>query len=122
MMTQRTVKVILASGLLFAFVAMNGQQPLASPTAANPQTQNSAASSSSSNPDAQQTSDLASLIKALSGRWSLQVKSEPGPEMPKGLATTGEETWHPAIGGLTLLEEERISTPGGDLSLLAVIW
>lgn len=120
-MSQRTVKVILASSLLFAFVAMNGQTP-ASPTSANPPAQNSSGSPSSSTAGAQQTSDLASLIKALSGRWSLQAKFEPSSEMPKGLTTTGEETWHAAIGGLTLLEEERISTPGGDLSLLGIIW
>ena len=120
-MTQRALKLILAPALLFAFAAMNGQTP-ASSTPANQQTQTSSGSPSSLNTDAGQTSDLASLIKALSGRWSLQVKFEPSREMPKGLSTTGEETWRGAIGGLTLLEEERISTPAGDLSLLGVIW
>ena len=121
-MARLALKVILAPTLLLAFVAMNGQETPASPTPASQQTQNSPGSSSSVNPDAQQTSQLASLTKALSGRWSLQVKFEPSPEMPKGLTTTGEETWRAAIGGLTLLEEERISTPMGDLSLLGVMW
>jgi len=118
-MMQQALKLFLASTLLFACVGMNGQTP-ASPTPANQQ--NSPGSSSSLNTGAGQTSELPSLIKALSGHWSLQVKFEPGPEMPKGLTTTGEETWRSAIGGLTLLEEERVSMPAGDLSLLGIIW
>jgi len=120
-MTQQAFKLFLAPTLLFAFVGANGPTP-ASPRPANQQAQNSTSSSSSSTARAPQTSDLASLVKALSGRWSLQVRFEPSSELPKGLATTGEETWRPAIGGLILLEEERISTPGGDLSLLGIIW
>ena len=121
-MTYQAFKLFLTPALLFAFIGMNGQQTPASPASANQQTQNSHDSSPSLNTDAGQTSDLASLTKALSGRWSLQVKFEPSPEMPQGLTTTGEETWHTAIGGLTLLEEERVSTPAGDLSLLGIIW
>ncbi len=119
---RQALKLILTPALLFAFVGINGQQTPNSPTSANQQTKNSPASSSSLNTDAGQTSDLASLIKALSGRWALQVKFEPNPEMPKGGTSTGEETWHPAIGGLTLLEEERMSTPAGDIALLGIIW
>jgi hypothetical protein len=121
-MTQRAFNLILAPFLILAFVAIDGQQTPASPTPANQQTQNSPSSSSGLDTDAKQASELPSLIKALSGRWSLQVKFEPSPEMPKGLTTTGEETWHPAIGGLTFLEEERVSTPAGDLSLLGIMW
>jgi hypothetical protein len=121
-MMQQALKLILTPTLLLAFVGMNGQQTPASPAPAKQQMQNAPGSSSSSNTDAGQTSDLASLIKALSGRWSLQVKFEPSPEMPKGLTSSGEETWRPAIGGLTLLEEERVSIPAGDLSLLGIIW
>lgn len=120
-MAQHALKLFLGPILLFAFVGMGGQTA-ASPMPANQQAQNSPGSSSSSAVGAPQTSDLASLIKVLSGRWSLKAKFEPGQEMPKGLTTTGEETWHAAIGGLTLLEEERISTPEGDLSLLGIIW
>ena len=121
-MTQTALKLILTPTLLFAFIGMNGQKTPASPTPASQQTQNSPGNSSSVDTAAGRTSQLASLIKALSGRWSLQVKFEPSSEMPNGLATTGEETWHPAIGGLTFLEEERVSTPAGDLSLLGVMW
>jgi hypothetical protein len=119
-MMQQAFKLILTSTLLFAFVGMNGQTPASPPI--NQQTQNSPNSSSGLDAGAGQASELPSLIKALSGRWSLQVKFEPSPEMPKGLTTTGEETWHPAIGGLTFLEEERMSTPAGDLSLLGIMW
>ena len=114
-MMRLTFKLILIPTLLCAFVGMNGQTAASPPI--NQQTQNSPSSSSGLDADAGQTSELPSLVKALSGHWSLQVKFEPSPEMPKGLTTTGEETWHAAIGGLTFLEEERVSTPAGDLDL-----
>ena len=120
-MTNQVLKLTLIPTLFVAFVGMNGQTTPASSTAAKQQAQNSSASSNSSS-DARPASELSSLVKALSGRWSLQVKFEPGQEMPKGLTTTGEETWRTAIDGLTLLEEEHISTPGGDLSLLGIVW
>lgn len=120
-MMRLAIKLILIPTLLFAFVGMNGQQIPASPTGEN-QAQNAPPASSNANTDAGQASQLPSLVKALSGRWSLQVKFEPSPEMPKGGTSTGEETWRAAIGGLTLLEEERVSTTAGDLSLLGIIW
>ena len=117
-MTQQALKLILTFTLIFAFVGMNGQQ---TPAARTPQS--SSASSSNLNTDTTRpASEMASLIKALSGHWALQVKFEPNPEMPKGGTSTGEETWHSAIGGLALLEEERMSTPAGDISLLGIIW
>lgn len=71
---------------------------------------------------AQPSTELQSLIAALSGHWSLDVRFEPNPEIPNGLSAKGEETWRPGPGGFTLLEEEHDPTPAGDLFLLGVIW
>ena len=71
---------------------------------------------------AQPSPDLQSLIKSLSGTWSISVKFEPNPEMPNGFAGTGDETWRPGPGDFTLLEEEHVPTPSGDVFLLGIIW
>src|SRR5579872_4114545 len=70
----------------------------------------------------QPSSELQSLTKALSGNWSLSAKFEPTPSSPSGLAYTGEETWRPGPGGFTLLEEEHLRMPEGNLFLLGVVW
>jgi len=70
----------------------------------------------------QPSSELQSLTKALSGEWSLNVKFEPDATMPNGLANTGEETWRPGPGGFTLLEEEHLRMPEGDVFLLGIVW
>ena len=70
----------------------------------------------------QPSSEIQSLTKALSGEWSLSVKFEPSASAPKGLTNTGEETWRPGPGGFTLLEEEHLTMPKGDVFLLGVIW
>jgi hypothetical protein len=66
--------------------------------------------------------EIESLTKALSGEWSLSVKFEPSALAPNGLASMGEETWRPGPGGFTLLEEEHLRMPEGDLFLLGVVW
>jgi len=71
---------------------------------------------------AKSPADLQSLIKAFSGKWSLQVKFEPSSDMPKGFEGSGEETWRPGPGGYTLLEEERLPFPKGNGYLLGIIW
>ncbi len=70
----------------------------------------------------QPSRELQSLTKALSGHWSLSVKFEPTPSSPSGLVNTGEETWRPGPGGFTLIEEEHLRMPEGDLFLLGVVW
>jgi hypothetical protein len=46
-----------------------------------------------SQPEASRPSaELQSLIKALSGKWTVDVRFEPNPEMPDGFAATGEQT------------------------------
>jgi hypothetical protein len=66
--------------------------------------------------------ELQGLIAALSGKWSLKVKLEPSSEMPNGFEGTGEETWRAGPGGITLIEEETIPSPSGNLYLLGIIW
>lgn len=51
----------------------------------------------------QPSPEMQSLIKALSGKWSLAVQSA-GSAMP----AKGEETWRPGPGGLTFVEEETL--------------
>jgi hypothetical protein len=62
------------------------------------------------------------LIRQLSGKWSLAVKFEPDQNMPGGFTGTGEETWRAGPGEFTLLEEERLPSPQGDLYLLGLVW
>ena len=66
----------------------------------------------------QPSAEIQSLTKALTGEWSLSVTFEPSASPPNGLANTGEETWRPGPGGFTLLEEEQLRMPEGDLFLL----
>jgi hypothetical protein len=70
----------------------------------------------------QPSAEIQSLTKALSGEWALNVKFEPAAEMPNGLINTGEESWRPGPGGVTLLEEEHLRMPQGDLFLLGIVW
>jgi len=66
--------------------------------------------------------EIQSLIKALSGKWSVSVKFEPNAAMPGGADGTGEETWRAGPGGFTFLDEERLPTPAGDVFLLGILW
>ena len=80
------------------------------------------ATSASKESPMQPPAQLQSLIQALSGKWSVNVKFEPNPAMPKGFEGTGEEAWSRGPGGFTALEQEHIPTPGGDVFLLGIIW
>ena len=68
------------------------------------------------------SAEIVQLTKSLEGEWSLSVKFEPSSSAPNGVANTGEETWRPGPGGFTLLEEEHLRAPEGDLSLLGIVW
>jgi hypothetical protein len=70
-----------------------------------------------SQPASQPSPEMQSLIKALSGRWSLVVQSA-GSATP----SKGEETWRPGPGGLTFIEEETLNIPSHDVFLLGVLW
>ncbi|HEX7896059.1 MAG TPA: hypothetical protein VF447_17815 [Terriglobales bacterium] len=50
------------------------------------------------------------------------MKFEPDAATPNGLVNTGQEIWRSGPGGFTLLEDEHLNMPDGDLFLLGVIW
>jgi len=70
----------------------------------------------------QPSAEIKSLSEAMAGEWSLNVKFEPSASMPDGLINTGEETRRPGPGGFTLLEEEHLRMPKGDVFLMGIIW
>lgn len=63
-----------------------------------------------------------SLVRALSGSWTLRIQFEPEPGKPRPAETRGTETWRASEDGLVLIEEEHLPTPGADLHLLGLIW
>ena len=65
---------------------------------------------------------MQSLIKALSGRWSLKVTFEPSKDAPAGLEGTGEETWHAGPEGLTFTDEEVMHAGPLAIILVGVLW
>jgi hypothetical protein len=48
----------------------------------------------------QSSPEIQSLIKALAGKWSVNVKFEPSSAMPNGADGTGEEVWCAGPGGI----------------------
>jgi hypothetical protein len=82
----------------------------------------SAAAQSSKGGAPQPSPEIQSLTKALSGKWSLSVKWEHDASTPNGLVNTGDENWSAGPGGYTLLEEEHLRMPQGDVFLLGVVW
>jgi hypothetical protein len=65
---------------------------------------------------------LQGMISALSGKWRLSVRFEPTSEMPNPFNGSGEQSWRQGPGGFTLIEEERLPTPGGQGYLLGIFW
>ena len=82
----------------------------------------SAAAQGSKSGALQSSPEIQSLIKALSGKWSVSVKFEPNAAMPGGADGEGEETWRAGPGGFTFLDEEHLPTPGGEIFLLGILW
>ncbi len=70
----------------------------------------------------QPTADMQSLIKGLSGHWSLKLKFEPSKDAPDGLEGTGEETWHAGPAALTLTDEEIMRTGPQTIIVVGIIW
>ena len=70
----------------------------------------------------QPSAEIQTLTKALAGEWSLSVTFEPTASAPTGVTKTGEETWRTGPGGFTLLEDEHLRMPEGDLFLLGIVW
>ena len=68
-------------------------------------------------------SPLASLAKALSGKWQLQVRFEPASTTGnKTIEGSGEESWSVGPGGIDLIEQEHIPSPYGETFLMGIIW
>lgn len=70
------------------------------------------------------SSEFASLISALQGRWQTLVyygeHQEGGGS--REAPDHGERVWRTGPGGLTLMEEEHMATRGGDRYLFALHW
>jgi hypothetical protein len=95
------ISVSVLAVCAISFATVNAQSPTSSPSASG---------------------ELVGLTKALEGKWSLSVKFEPNSSAANGLVSTGEESWRAGPGGFTLLEEEHLRMPQGDLFLLGIIW
>jgi len=83
------------------------------------------ASSAAFHPDEQTeaaSAEMQSLMRAMSGRWAIELKFEPTSEMPGGSQGKGEELWRPIAGGLAFSDEEKIELPQGTIRLLGLIW
>jgi hypothetical protein len=66
---------------------------------------------------------LATLAKALSGKWQLQVRFEPAAGAGnKAIEGSGEESWSLGPGGIDIIEQEHIPSPDGETFLMGVIW
>ena len=122
-MKSTVLSLLLSPALFFCCNAAVAQQS-AKPAAAVPQHLEdlSAPAQGSKGGASQPSPEMQSLIKALSGKWSVSVKFEPNAAMPNGVNGTGEETWRAGPGGFTFLDEEHLPTPGGDVFLLGIIW
>src|SRR6516162_1887274 len=103
--------------LFLCAVAGAAQQPN-SPAKAQPAKEPTTEPQPAKDQAHQPPEELQSMIKALSGKWSLAVKFDPNPDMPSGFMGAGDETWRTGPGGFTFLEEEHIPTPAGDAFLL----
>jgi len=65
---------------------------------------------------------MQSLIKALSGKWSLEIKFESDKPAANATTTHGEEVWRAGPGNLTFIQEEHLPIAGGELVVLGIIW
>lgn len=116
----KVLNYFLAPALVFACIASHAQQTQKIPAQIPKPLANSPDSSQNSKGQITNPSpELQSLTKALAGKWSLDVKLE---SHTGGSETQGEETWRPGPGGFTLLEEEHLRMPQGDLFLLGILW
>lgn len=66
--------------------------------------------------------EMQTLVKALSGHWSLKLRFEPSKESPRGLEGTGEESWHAGPKGLTFTDEEVLNAGPQTLIVVGIFW
>lgn len=122
-MRSKIFSLLLSTALFFCCNAGKAQQS-SPPVTPVPQhlEQLKVASQDSKNQAPQPPPEMQSLIKALSGKWSVKVKFEPNSAMPDGVLGDGEETWRAGPGGFTFLDEEHVPTPAGEVFLLGILW
>jgi acetyl esterase/lipase len=65
---------------------------------------------------------LESLATARVGRWHLDVRFEPTGSGGKVVEGPGDESWSLGPGAITLVEQEQIPSPFGEMFLTGVIW
>lgn len=70
----------------------------------------------------QPTGEMQSLIKELTGHWSLKLKFEPSKETPRGLEGTGAESWHAGPEGLTFTDEEVFTAGSQKMIVVGILW
>jgi len=66
--------------------------------------------------------EMQKLMSALTGTWSIALKSEPSHSSPQGGVGQGEETWRPGPGGLSLIEDYYSTGSEGEIRGLGVTW
>jgi hypothetical protein len=78
---------------------------------------------SAATPAASPRAQLEQLTHALAGKWKLDVQF--AADSASGTPATtgaGEESWSAGPGGITLIEQEVIPSPQGEIFLMGVIW
>jgi hypothetical protein len=63
-----------------------------------------------------------SLVAALSGSWTLAIRTEPKQEGAPSTQSTGTARWYTAVDGQVLAEDEQLTIDKRDLKLLGLIW
>ena len=66
--------------------------------------------------------EMRKLLNAFVGTWSITEEYAPTPSMPNGGVGHGEQVWRPGPGGLSVIEEYRSETPGGEVVGMSVSW
>jgi hypothetical protein len=66
--------------------------------------------------------EMQSLARAFVGKWSTTYKFEPGGMAAGGGTGKGEEVWRIGPGGYTLMEEEHVQAPFGEVFVFALHW
>ncbi len=118
-----SVRVLLL--LVAIALCISGAHAQGTPKSAERGVQASDPALSSQNPATaapQPSPEMESVTRALSGRWSIIMKFEPGKEMPEGAEGRGEEVWRSGPGGFTFMEEADDHTPFGEVFLTGFMW
>jgi hypothetical protein len=112
--------LLLLTLMSFSCLAWSADKPLTSVTSAAAGADKTASSTGDDLSAA--STEMQSVIQALSGRWAVEVTFEPSPDALKGAQGKGEEFWHAGAQGLTLIDEENIRVPPLDIHLLGLLW